>query len=260
MEEFSLQNLRSSERSDLLDEVAQGSSVPFHAGALDRSRPIEFLHRTRRFRDIELTRTTFNNYRGERTTTQARDLSAPRLVLAFSEGRVDIEQGDGQVRCAARSVVPFWSLSPWKVTVPERSSFWGFSIPMDELGLPHLLLRDLVSKDLGLSPLAPLLSRHMTSLAALPALNAESESALAAPSMDIVRAALALAVGDEFLSREPLGRTLGLRVMAFVRAHLTESNLTAERIAAHFGISRRYLFTIMHELGIPLHEWIRENG
>lgn len=258
MEEFSLRDLRSSERSALLDEVAQGASVPFHARALDPSVAIEFTHRTRRFRDIELTSTEFSNYLGERTASQARDLSPPRLVLTFSDGRVDFEQGDGQVRGTGRSLVPIWSLSPWKVAVPERSSFWGFSIPMDELGLPHLLVRDLVTKDLGKSPLASLLSRHITSLADLPPMEAESESALATPSLDIVRAVLAIAVGDEFRSREPLGRTLGLRVMTYIRAHVTESDLTAERISAHFGISRRYLFTIMRQLGVPMHEWIRE--
>ena len=64
MEEFSLRDLRSSERSALLDEVAQGASVPFHARALDPSVAIEFTHRTRRFRDIELTSTEFSNYLG----------------------------------------------------------------------------------------------------------------------------------------------------------------------------------------------------
>ena len=258
MEEFSLRDLRSSERSALLDEVAQSASVPFHARALDPGKPIEFTHRTRRLRDIELTSTVFNNYFGERTPSQARDHSEPRLVLGLSEGRVDIEQGEGLVRCTTRSIVPFWSLSPYKVAVAEQSSFWGFSLPIDELGLPHLLVRDLLSQDLSRSPLATLLHRHITSLAALPPMDAASESALASPSMDLVRAVLTIAVGDEFRSREPLGRTIGLRVIAYIRAHVTDSGLTADRIAAHFGISRRYLFTIMNQLGISMHEWIRE--
>jgi AraC-like DNA-binding protein len=49
-----------------------------------------------------------------------------------------------------------------------------------------------------------------------------------------------------------------LRVLAYIRSHVVEPDLTAERIAAHFGISRRYLFTIMRQLGVPMYEWIRE--
>jgi AraC-like DNA-binding protein len=258
VEEFSLRDLAPLERAELLDDLAQHASVPFRAGSLVASRPVTFTHRTRRLRDIELTRTAFDNYLGERTPTQARDLSAPRLVIAISEGEVDIEQGDTQARGAYRSVVPFWSLSSWKVLVPTPSSFWALSIPLSDLGLPHLLLRDLMVKELGRTPLAPLLLRHVESIAALPALEPEIEAALANPTVEIVRALLTTAVGDEFRSREPVGRTLGLRIMAYLSVHATEPDLTAERVAAQFGISRRYLFSIMHELEVPMHEWIRE--
>ncbi|MET0932595.1 MAG: helix-turn-helix transcriptional regulator [Mycetocola sp.] len=258
MQEFDVRDLHPWERSPLLDELAQSASVPFRARAFDASRPLEFSHRTRYFRDMELTQTTFDNYFGERTDAQARDHSQPRLVLTFSQGPVAIEQGDRQVGGAAHSIVPIWSLSSWKVTVEGSSSFWACSIPLDELGLPFLLVRDLMTRDLSSSPLGPLLLRHVASLASLPPMDATDEAVLANPSMDIVRALLAVSVGDEFRSREPLGRTLGVRVFAYLRLHVTEPDLTAERIAAHFGISRRYLFTIMRQLGVPMHEWIRE--
>ena len=253
-----MQGLRSSERSLLLAELARNASVPFHAGELDRSKPIEFKHQTRRFRSIELTRTSFSNYLGERTEAQTHDFSEPRLVLTVATGAVRIRHGDQQIWSGAGSMVPIWSLSPWQVSVSAPSLFRAFSIPLDVLGLPHLLLRNLMSQDLSTSPLAPFVATYLGDLSALPPLEPDSESALATPSTEIVRALLTTAAGDEFLSREPLGRTLALRVLAYLKIHALEADLTADRVAAHFGISRRYLFAVMRQRSVSMHEWVRE--
>lgn len=258
MEEFSVQGLRCSERSLLLTELARTASVPFHAGALDSSKQVEFDHQTRRFRSIELTQTRFSNYLGERTEAQTHDFSEPRLVLTVSTGDVHILHGDSQTRSGAESIVPIWSLSPWRVSVASPSLFRAFSIPLDELGLPHLLLRNLMSQDLSTSPLGSFVASYLSDLSALPSLDADSESALATPSTEIVRALLTTAAGDEFLSREPLGRTLALRVLSYLKIHATDADLTADRVAAHFGISRRYLFAVMRQRGVSMHEWVRE--
>ena len=258
MEEFNVRELRSAERSSLLDELARTASVSFHAGSLDRSKPVEFSHTTRRFRDIELTQTSFSNYLGERSASQAHDSSEPRLVLTVSSGDLSIEHAGMQTRTTSGSLVPIWSLSPWKVIVPTPSLFRGFSIPLEDLGLPYLLLRNLMAQDIGHSPLAPFLSSYLADLSALPPLGPDSESALASPSTDIVRALLTTAAGDEFRSRQPLGQTLGLRVLAYLKTHATEIDLTAESVAAHFGISRRYLFAVMRQRGVTMQEWVRE--
>jgi AraC-like DNA-binding protein len=258
MEEFDIRELRPSERTPLLEELAQNASVAFHAGALNQSEPVSFSHQTRRFRDIELTQTKFTNYLGERSIAQAHDLAEPRIVITVSHGEVNVEQSGIQTRATATSIVPIWSISPWKVAVPSPSLFRGFSIPMKALGLPHLLVRNLMGQDLGSSPLGSFLARYLSDLSALPPLDSENESALAAPSTDIVRAFLTAAAGDEFRSREPLGMTLGLRVLAYLKTHATDTDLTADRVAAHFGISRRYLFVVMRQRGVSMQEWVRE--
>lgn len=258
MEEFSVRGLGLSDRSALLDELARSASVAFHAGALEASKPVQFDHQTRRFRGIELTQTHFSNYVGERTAAQAHDFSEPRLVLTVATGPVAIAHGDALHRNTPGSIIPMWSLSPWTVMVPSVSLFRGFSLPLDDLGLPHLLLRNLVSQDIGHSPLASFLASYLADLSALPALDPDNESALAAPSIEIVRALLTTAAGDEFRSREPLGRTLGLRVMAYLKTHATDPDLTVDRVAAYFGVSRRYLFAVMRQRGISMKEWVRE--
>ncbi|WP_026245849.1 MULTISPECIES: AraC family transcriptional regulator [unclassified Streptomyces] len=46
------------------------------------------------------------------------------------------------------------------------------------------------------------------------------------------------------------------RVMVYVRRHLTEPDLTPERIAREHAVSRRRLCTVLARAGISLEQWI----
>ncbi|WP_207453271.1 helix-turn-helix transcriptional regulator [Herbiconiux sp. SYSU D00978] len=258
MEQFELDALPSADRMPLLDEIARQASVSFRAHPLDPAKPVRFSHGSRFFHEVNVTQTQFGNWLGRRTAAQARDGSQPRLVLGAPAAAMTFEQHSRQVSTHGGGLVPIWSISPWRVAVDRPAGFRAVSLPLEALGLPYVLLRDLVGRDLGTSPLGSFVAQHLANLARLPDLAPEEEASLAGPTIDLVRAMLTAAAGDEFRGREPLARTLGARIMAFLQVHATDPELSAESVAAHFGISRRYLFALMSGRGIAMHEWVRE--
>ena len=45
--------------------------------------------------------------------------------------------------------------------------------------------------------------------------------------------------------------------MLHLRTHAGDPELSADKLAAHFGISKRYLYAVLARMNIPLGEWIR---
>jgi AraC-like DNA-binding protein len=154
-------------------------------------------------------------------------------------------------------MVATWSLAPIRFSAEERIAAHSVTIPLAALGLPHLFLRELLVRDLNASPLGPMVARHLADLAALPSLPEEQAATLAMPTIDLVRALLATAAGNERLGREPLRRSLATRVMLHLRNHVCDPRLDAQLVAAHFGISRRYLYAVLADVDVTLGDWIR---
>lgn len=79
---FDLSSVPIDDRPAFVDERAIKSSVPFRAGAGDRSRAVDITHASAYFGDLEVVRTRFKNWEGYRSARQARDSSEPRLILS----------------------------------------------------------------------------------------------------------------------------------------------------------------------------------
>ncbi|GIG88546.1 helix-turn-helix transcriptional regulator [Plantactinospora endophytica] len=257
MRYFNLTDCEPSSRVDILDEAARTCSVPFRARPADRGRTVRFQHMDRYFGGINVTRTTLDNFLGYRSASLARRDSAARLVLTVTTGPYTIAQNDRVDRQRSGSMVPYWSRDALRLQSEEPVLAWSVTVTMEELGLPYLLLRDVMVRNVGRSPLGPLVGRYLTELAALPELSQAQAAALAYPTIDLLRALLTTAAGDEFLSRQPLSQTLGTRIMLHLRAHARDPELNADKLAAHFGISKRYLYTVLARMNISLGEWIR---
>ncbi|GAB3840358.1 helix-turn-helix transcriptional regulator [Dactylosporangium cerinum] len=45
--------------------------------------------------------------------------------------------------------------------------------------------------------------------------------------------------------------------MVHLRTHVTDPDLSADKLAAHFGISKRYLYAVLARMDVTLSEWIR---
>ncbi|MGA7147412.1 MAG: helix-turn-helix domain-containing protein [Microbacterium sp.] len=234
------------------------SSVPFHAGAHNPARSMEFSHYSTYFGDIEAAKTKFENWEGSRTARQARDSSEPRVIISVTSG-LDIQQGESQVPRGRLSVVPYWSIEPWRTVVRDQAtSHQALTVPIASLGLPFSMMRGLMGRDISLSPFGKTITAHVKVLNHLPELNLTRSAVLAPPTTDIVRLAFAAAAGDEFLGREPLARTLGLRALAFLRLHADDARLTMQDVANGLGVSRRTLFRAFAELGVSAQDWLRE--
>lgn len=242
---------------EILDEAARNSSVPFRARPADPGRGVSFRHLDRYFGGVNVTRTALDNFDGVRPPGLARRDPAPRLILTVSAGPYTIEQNDRIDRRRTGSMVPYWSGDALRLRADEPVLAWSVTVTMDELGLPQPFLRDVMVRNVARSPLGPMVRTFLTELASLPELAPEQAAALACPTLDLLRALLATAAGDEFVSRQPLGRTLGMRIMLYLRAHAADPDLSADKLAAHFGISRRYLYAVLARMDVSLGEWVR---
>ncbi|SHN34822.1 AraC family transcriptional regulator [Cryptosporangium aurantiacum] len=257
MQRFDLSDVERFAHVDVLDEAARSCSVPFRARAADSRRPIVFRHLDRYFGPVNVTHTRLDNFYGSRSRAVARRDGEPRLILTMSDGPYTIEQNDRCDRSGAGAIVPYWSLAPMRLEATEEVEARSITVPLAALGLPHLFVRDVLMRNLATSPLGPLVSRYLRELSALPPISEHHARALTQPTIDLLRALLTTAGGDEFLSRQPLSRTLGVRVMLYLRDNVTDRSLTADALAAHFGISKRYLYAVLAQMGVSLGDWIR---
>ena len=83
-------------------------------------------------------------------------------------------------------------------------------------------------------------------------------SDVAEPSLALIRAMLASQIEDLPEAREYLERSLEHRIVAYMRAHLHEADLSAARIAREHHVSVRHLYRLLARSGIVLGDWIRQ--
>ncbi|MFF3513244.1 hypothetical protein [Streptomyces sp. NPDC002573] len=132
-------------------------------------------------------------------------------------------------------------------------------IDAERLGVPvDVVLR--ASFRLRLSPLHDLVPGHLRGLWHDPA-RLETDPgapALASATTDLVRALLVSAAHDagEQPTRAAMNDVLVTRILAYLRRHLSESDLTPERVAAEHAISRRHLYAVLSGAGISLEQWL----
>lgn len=242
---------------EILDEAARQCSVPFRARPALRGRAVRFRHMDRYFGAVNVMRTTLDNFHGVRSASLARRDPEPRVILTLASSRYTIEQNGRVNSRPSMSMVPYWSRDAVKLRSEESTRAWSITMTVEELGLPYLLLRDLLVRDVGRSPLGRMVTRYLIDLAALPELSQAQAGALAHPTIDLIRALLTTASGDDLLSRQPLSRTLGMRIMLYLRNHVADPDLSADLLANRFDISKRYLYTVLAGMDVTLGEWIR---
>ncbi|MFI0240628.1 helix-turn-helix domain-containing protein [Streptomyces sp. NPDC016845] len=133
----------------------------------------------------------------------------------------------------------------------------AFMVDTERLGLPEHLVRAAVPL-LRHSPVAPLLLRHIRSLHR----NADRLSAdpgaeaLASATLELTRALIVSVAADERTRRSVAEETLLTRVLAYIRAHLSDPGLTPRTIAAAHNISVRTLYRQCEQGGLSLEKWI----
>lgn len=255
MATLTIERMPREEGFSVMRDLAAQNSVPYAVSAVDPSRPITFDIHHQLLSDLVVTHVHTGNYRAVRADDLVRR-SEPRLILQVADRAVTTEQRGHRITSTPTSVVAMWSLDPLRTDIPEPASIDAITLPLDDVALPHRTVRDLMGRDLGASPFGSVVAGFLSGLTRAD-LDAEESDAAASPTIELVRLLLATASGDESAARRPLGETIGVRIMMYLRAHLSDPDLTAESVAARFSISRRYLYVVLGRMGVSLGEWVR---
>nr|WP_281371966.1 helix-turn-helix domain-containing protein [Modestobacter versicolor] len=195
-----------------------------------------------------------------RSPRQAREDTVPTVSFTVQE------VGEGlHDHLDRRQVVPCGGLALTEVSTAYDYAWTGrgvcraLTIPVHRLGLPV----DVVRRAVPLahrSPFHPLVAAHLdqvtrdvAQLAGRPLVDA-----LAAATIDLTRTLLASAAAGDRARADVAAETLLTRVRAYVRRHLDEPGLDAERIAAAHAISVRQLYRLCAAGGFSLEQWIIE--
>lgn len=133
----------------------------------------------------------------------------------------------------------------------------AFMVDTERLGLPEHLVRTAIPL-LEHSNIAPLLLHHIRSLHhRADQLSADpAAEALASATLELTRALIVSVAADERTRRSVAEDTLLTRVLAYIRAHLTDPGLTPHSIAAAHNISVRTLYRLCEQGGLGLEKWI----
>ncbi|WP_328875941.1 helix-turn-helix domain-containing protein [Streptomyces sp. NBC_00287] len=133
----------------------------------------------------------------------------------------------------------------------------AFSVDIAQLALPVDTVRAAVPL-LRHSPVESLLAQHIQGLhrnADRLSIGPEAE-VLAEATVHLTRALILSVAGGENSRREVAHESLLARVLTYLQAHLTEPDLTSQRVAWVHGISVRTLYRLCEEGGISLEDWV----
>ncbi|MGI5423480.1 helix-turn-helix domain-containing protein [Streptomyces sp. CA-179760] len=133
----------------------------------------------------------------------------------------------------------------------------AFSVDIAQLALPVDTVRAAVPL-LHHSAVEPLVVQHIRGLRrhADRFSGGPEAKALAAATVQLTRALIVSAAGDDAARREVARETLFTRVLAYLRARLTEPDLTPQRVARAHGVSVRKLYRLCEEGGVSLEKWV----
>jgi AraC-like DNA-binding protein len=197
-----------------------------------------------------------------RTSALVRRDHIPQVFLAVQvAGTTVVEQAGNQAVLRPGDMTVYDSTRPYTLQNRDETELHYFRVPRDALALPQRRIDPLLGVRIGAdaNPLAAAVSSFFTTLADSSALDRpDAAGAVAEPSVQLVRALLALHADDDGLAHDPLHASLALRVQQYVRDHLHERDLTAKRIAAAHHVSVRHLYATLARAGISLHTSIQQ--
>ncbi|GAA2205857.1 helix-turn-helix domain-containing protein [Nonomuraea monospora] len=178
-------------------------------------------------------------------------------VLTQSHGQGGFGWDGQQRRLTAHDLaLASKSTGPWECRWSGTGQSLGLMLDADLLGLPDDVIRTAIANTPH-SDITPLLLSHLHSL------NADADRLAAEPGvaalgdtvLALLRALVASTTTDP-ARREIAEQTRFTRVLAYVRAHLTDPELTPARIAAAHNLTLKALRGLCDDNGIDLEQWI----
>ncbi|MFE4973319.1 helix-turn-helix domain-containing protein [Kitasatospora sp. NPDC056651] len=197
-----------------------------------------------------------------RTRRLAREDGEPHVFLGLQLTGTSTVAQNGRQAVLKRGEFALYDTSlPYTLGFDAGVDHHFLRFPRAALALPERSLRELTAVTFGAeSPVSALAFAYFSQLAVTDGLHQDRYAlAVAGPSLDLLRAAVASRLGDAPWARESLEATLGLRILRYMRSHLRDHDLSAARIAAEHGISVRHLYAVLARSGITPGSWIRSN-
>ncbi len=196
-----------------------------------------------------------------RTAHLARDATMPSLMMCVVEkGSTELAQAGRVALVRAGEIVLYTTTEPYLIRFAPGTVRLTFQVPLERLGLPRRQIRGHVARTFGASyVLAAVTSAFLSRVGAVaPTSSAPERQALEQPLMDLLRALLTSASGEETVTREALAQSLGTRIVERMRMRIADPDLSVASIADEFGISTRYVYLVLNRMGISFGDWVRE--
>ena len=178
------------------------------------------------------------------------------IALCFQTDGIGLSLQDGkQQRLVPGDLLMIGPTSPNEFVIHGATA--AIEIPFDEIGVT-VEMAELASQRLPASPLFSLVTSHLFALRHEADAISSSTAAgtVGAATALLVRALIVSAAEDDRGARDATTEALWPLIVAFVDAHLTESDLSPARIARANNISLRYLYKLCARHGVRLGEWI----
>ncbi|MFI6317507.1 helix-turn-helix domain-containing protein [Nonomuraea sp. NPDC050556] len=193
-----------------------------------------------------------------RTRPLVRDDLEPSVFVSLQlSGSSMVVQGAREAVLNPGDLALYDTRIPYTLVNPTGIHQHFFRIPCGELALPQKAIEQITAVRLGSEdPVAGLAATYFTRLADSQR-QLGREERLAQPSIDLLRAVITSRLGDDRLAAEPLQTTLERRIMEYLRAHLSDHDLSPARIAHAHHISIRQLYAVMARADISLATWVR---
>jgi len=184
--------------------------------------------------------------------------SEPVLGVAFqARGRGEFAQLGHEQLVQGDDLMLVDLTAPYSFGCAAGGSSRAFLVRYEELGLPVDVVRRATPR-LRASPLHDLVRHHLQWMcASARELTADpGAAALETATVELVRALIVSAVGDEGRRAAVREETLVTRVRAFIGQHVSDPELTPEAIAATHNVSVRQLYKACAQAGLSLEQWI----
>jgi AraC-like DNA-binding protein len=253
-----IEDLEPTDRLDVLSGRMRDAPVPLELRPLQ---PLDLCATTRvaDFGRIHLLSTEATGAWVCRTTRLTRDATEPQILISvLDRGVTSVASQRGTVAVRPGEVVINSTLVPYAVAFTGTVRH-TFSVSYADLGLPRGVLHAALGEPLGNAhPLAPGIGAFLSHLSKTPQLATRCGQALQDPVVSLFRALLATSAGDEFRARGPLAETVGQRAEQYIRMHHADPALTPARVAEVHGISVRYLYRVLSDLGVSPARLIRD--
>jgi AraC-like DNA-binding protein len=199
-----------------------------------------------------------SGFRLLRTPRHVRMESPPVVALAVQRsGKGEFSQFGADSLVATRELMLSDLTAPYSFAWSGTGGSRAFQIPYQQLALPHEVVRSAAPR-LRSSPLHDLVRDHLERLTAqAEELAADTgAAALGTATIELVRALLVSAAGDERLIPAVREETLFVRILSYAQSHLTEPDLDPAQIAAAHNVSIRQLYKACAEHGLSLEQWL----